>query len=145
MINAGPTCPVSGGMGGRVDVAVRDGGAQDRFDGLEARSHHRVGEDGTHLGFVQELVDDLQGGKRGLAGQHVAVGDEHRQQVFLLDRPGRGSGTGGSANTKAACTRSHLLAQRRYNAALPVRARAAIPSMVSPPYPTSVSSASVAS
>ena len=66
-------------------------------------------------------------------------------RLSLADRPGRGSGTGGSANTKAACTSSHLLAQRRYNAALPVRARAAIPSMVSPPYPTSASSASVAS
>ncbi|CKO76078.1 Uncharacterised protein [Mycobacterium tuberculosis] len=63
----------------------------------------------------------------------------------LADRSARGSGTGGKAYCTAASTSSRLPAHRRYNAALPVWARAAMPSMVSPPYPADSSSASVAS
>ncbi len=70
---------------GRVHVAGGDRRPQDRLDDLESGAHHGVGEDGTHFGFVQELVDGAQAGKGGLAGQDVAVGSEHGQQV-LSDR-----------------------------------------------------------
>lgn len=82
VINVEPICAVSGVVIAGSMSSLRTAAYRIRLNDVQAPCHHGVGEDGSQLGFVNELAHDVQAGKGSLAGQDVTVRGKYRQQVL---------------------------------------------------------------